>query len=384
MKSTIKLGILVGALCGLNNLNADVPHVFEDGEVIRAEEMNENFASINSEITTIKSDVENNSGSSWSEDYSYSRKDKTPGRDRVTVLGVVYDIMQFDTVSFYDHDLFTIKLPETFNYGYSWSDEYYPRTKDLDSHGSVTVTTGERRNYEDSLGYTDSISGFPANVSVSVNNYHVTDTFNAYSMNRAEFDAATYTEYYFSSTYIRLEYVDANPSENSETPETNTFTCDTDWSDISIEKYWTWDVTTGTSDEDSITSIDDFNSILNACKAAESEAYAIKQRVNKYYAFTRISISAQIALDAHTILYVSYGFDERDYSLSLGTNCGSVDEDSQEAQDCDASVAALARNFSDDFAEEVKLPAKLTREQYVDQLFTLLDHIVISGSDSES
>ena len=106
MKSTIKLGILVGALCGLNNLNADVPHVFEDGEVIRAEEMNENFASINSEITTIKADVENNSGSSWSEDYSYSRKEKTPGRDRVTVLGVVYDIMQFDTVSFYDHDLF--------------------------------------------------------------------------------------------------------------------------------------------------------------------------------------------------------------------------------------------------------------------------------------
>ena len=68
MKSTIKLGLLVGALCGLNNLNADVPHVFEDGEVIRAEEMNENFASINSEITTIKADVENNSGSSWSEE----------------------------------------------------------------------------------------------------------------------------------------------------------------------------------------------------------------------------------------------------------------------------------------------------------------------------
>ena len=379
MKSTIKLGVLVGALCGLNNLNADVPHVFEDGEVIRAEEMNENFASINSEITTIKADVENNSGSSWSEDYSYSRKEKTPGRDRVTVLGVVYDIMQFDTVSFYDHDLFTIKLPKTFNYGYSWSDEYYPRTKDLDSHNSVSVTTRERRNYEDSLGYTHSISGFPANVSVSVNNYHVTDTFNAYKMTRAEFDAATYTEYYFFSDFIRISYVDANPyEENSETPETNWFDCDADWSAVSTETYWKWNVTTGTSDEDSITSIDDFNSILNACKAAESEAYAIKQRVNKYFAYTTIGINAQIALDAHTILSVGYGFDEQDYSLSLGTNCGSFDEESQEAQDCDASVAALDRNFSDDFAEEVKLPAKLTREQYVDQLFTLLDHIVIA------
>lgn len=113
MKATIKLGLVLGALCGLNNLNADVPHVFEDGEVIRAEEMNENFSSINSEITTIKTDVENNSNnkSSWSEDYTYSVKDLTPGRDRVTVLQELYDIMQFDTVSFDDHSSYTIKLP---------------------------------------------------------------------------------------------------------------------------------------------------------------------------------------------------------------------------------------------------------------------------------
>ena len=45
---------------GVYASDSDVHHVFEDGEVIRAGEMNENFSSINSEITTIKTDVENN------------------------------------------------------------------------------------------------------------------------------------------------------------------------------------------------------------------------------------------------------------------------------------------------------------------------------------
>ncbi|RZO18786.1 MAG: hypothetical protein EVB03_09490 [SAR92 clade bacterium] len=384
MKSTIKLGILVGALCGLNNLNADVPHVFEDGEVIRAEEMNENFASINSEITTIKTDVENNSNnnSSWSEDYTYSVKDLTPGRDRVNVLEEIYDIMQFDTVSFNNHSLYTIKLPIVIDDCYQWDDDYYPLCDSLDSHERVSVRTSERRNYQDNHdGFSNTISGYPANISVNVTNSHVTDTFFDSNMTRAEFDSATYTEYYFHSSYIRLEYVDANPAREN---DIETYFCYTDWSDISIEKYWTWDVTTGTSDEDSITSIDDFNSILNACKAAESEKYVINQRVNKYYAFTEISISAQIELDPHTILRVSYDFDEAKFSSALSYDCASYALTDLQKQNCDATVAPFERNFSDDFAEEVKLPAKLTREQYVDQLLTVLDHIVISGSDSES
>ena len=398
MKSTIKLGLLVGALCGLNNLNADVPHVFEDGEVIRAEEMNENFSSINSEITTIKTDVENNSNnnSSWSEDYTYSVKDLTPGRDRVNVLEEIYDIMQFDTVSFNNHSLYTIKLPIVIEDCYQWDDDYYPLCDSLDSHERVSVRTSERRNYQDNHdGFSNTISGYPANISVNVTNSHVTDTFFHQNMTRAEFDAATYTKYRFYLRYnfdtkaydipeIELTYIDANPRGITDPVEVNDWDCATDWTGLTTVTGWTWDVTTGTSDSESITSIDDFNSILDACKTAYSEVMAVTQRVNKYYAFTEISIFAQIELDPHTIFTVSYGFDEAKFSSALSYDCGSSALTDLQKQNCDATVAPFDRNFSDDFAEEVKLPAKLTREQYVDQLFTLLDHIVITGSESES
>lgn len=387
MKSTIKLGILVGALCGLNNLNADVPHVFEDGEVIRAEEMNENFSSINSEITTIKTDVENNSNnnSSWSEDYTYSVKDLTPGRDRVDVLQELYDIMQFDTVSFDDHSSYTIKLPIIINDYYSSNDTYYPNAHALDSHASVSVTTRERRNYQDNHdGFSNTISGYPANITVYVGNTHVTDTLWESSMTRAEFEAATYTDYYFSSTYIRLRYIDANPARTTDPAETNSFNCDTDWTALTTETNWTWDVTTGTSNRESITSIDAFDSILAACKTAHSEVMAVTQRVNKYFAYTTISIYVQIELDPHTILSKSYSFDEANFAATLGYNCSSSVLTDLQKQSCDATVAAFDRNFSDDFNAQVKLPEKLSREDYIKKLFTLLDHIVISGSDGDS
>ena len=394
MKSTIKLGLLVGALCGLNNLNADVPHVFEDGEVIRAEEMNENFSSINSEITTIKTDVENNSNnnSSWSEDYTYSVKDLTPGRDRVTVLGRVYDIMQIDTVSFDDHSLFTIKFPTVFSYNYSWTDDYYPTLKSQDSVNAESLSTYENRNPNQLSYMKETVSGYPASVGISVSTNHVRDTFNGYEMTRAEFDAVAYTEYRFSGSDIYLHYLSAVPRYSEEYWEElgnegpyneDYYSCTTDWSAITTDKYWTWDVTTGTSDEESITSIDDFNSILNACKAAESEAYLIKQRVNKYFAYTTIGISVQIALDAHTFLSLSFGFSAKDYALGV-SNCNRHEDSSAEAQACEATVTPFDRNFSDDYSAQAKLPAKGAREEYIKQLLTLIDHIVISGSESES
>ena len=398
MKATIKLGLVLGALCGLNNLNADVPHVFEDGEVIRAEEMNENFSSINSEITTIKTDVENNSNnnSSWSEDYTYSVKDLTPGRDRVDVLQELYDIMQFDTVSFDDHSSYTIKLPIIINDYYSSNDTYYPNAHALDSHASVSVTTRERRNYQDNHdGFSNTISGYPANITVYVGNTHVTDTLWSNSMTRAEFDAATYTEYYFNYDYnydtnawdipiIGMTYIDANPSYLRDPAETNNWDCGADWTALTTETNWTWDVTTGTSNRESITSIDAFDSILAACKTAHSDLLAPTQRVNKYFAYTTISIYVQIELDPHTILSKSYSFDEANFAATLGYNCDSSALTDLQQQSCDATVAAFDRNFSDDFNAQVKLPEKLSREDYIKKLFTLLDHIVISGSDGDS
>lgn len=387
MKSTIYFTYLLLGLFISTFAWTDVPHIFEDGEIIRAEEMNENFEAIDAELVTIKADVENNSNndSSWSEDYIYDRKDLATGRDRLVVLQKTYDIMQFDTVSFHDHSLFTIKAPIVIQDCYQWDDDYYPKCDELDSHGQATIRTSERRNYEDQhTGFSNRISGFPARVNVNVSNSHSTDTLFDQNMTRNEFDSATYTEYYFSGDFdsIRLRYIDANPSRLIDPPELNTYYCEVDYSSLTDLRYWTWDVTTGTSSNEAITNIDDFETILNSCKAEESENMADTQRVNKYFAYTQISVNAQIELDRHTILYLSYDFDESKYDSTLGKNCNSLSSNA-ERQACDVTVVPFDRNFSDDLNEQVKLPRKLTREEFVKQLFTLFDHVVISGNNSE-
>ena len=385
MKSTIYFTYLLLGLFISGFAWTDVPHIFEDGEIIRAEEMNENFEAIDAELVTIKADVENNSNndSTWSEDYVYDRKELPTGRDRLVVLQKTYDMMQFDTVSFNDHSLFTIKAPVVIENWYSWDDDYYPKSNELDSHAPVTLSTTERRNYDDQhIGFSNRISGYPAKISVVVRNRHSTDTLFESNMTTAEFDSATYTEYYFHNASIRLTYIDANPSYLTDPPETNTYTCDVDFSDITDQIYWTWDVTTGTSNNDAITSIDDFETILNTCKAERSAARADRQRVNKYFAYTQISVQAHIELDRHTILELHYSFDESKYDSTLGKNCNDLSSNA-ERQACDVTVQPFDRNFSDDFNEQVKLPRKLTREEFVDQLFTLFDHVVISGNNSE-
>ena len=390
MKSTIYFTYLLIGLFISAFAWPDVPHIFEDGEIIRAEEMNENFEAIDAELVTIKADVENNSNneSTWSEDYVYDRKELTTGRDRLVVLQKTYDIMQFDTVSFNDHSLFTIKAPVVIDLFYEERNDYYPRADALDIHDPVSVRTFERRNYEDShSGFTNRISGYPAQISVDVYNYHTTDTLFSTRMTRAEFDTATYTSYEFmwggsDNERIQMYYVDSNPAYETDPPETNNYYCYLKWSDLTDITSFTWDVTTGTSNNSAITSIDDFETILNSCKAEESENMADTQRVNKYYAYTHIGVSAKIELDRHTILDLYYGFDESKYNSTLGKNCNSVSSDA-ERQACDVNVQPFDRNFSDDLDEQIKLPRKLTREEFVDQLFTLFDHVVISGKNSE-
>ena len=398
MKSTIYFAYLLIGLFISTFAWTDVPHTFEDGEIIRAEEMNENFGAIDAELVTIKADVENNSNneSTWSEDYVYDRKELATGRDRLVVLQKTYDIMQFDTVSFNDHSLFTVKAPavidiyyEDYYTNYNGEErKYYPRAEILDSHNGTNFGTYERRNYSDNhSGFTSRISGYPANISVSVTNSHRTDTFNNSRLTKTEFDNATYTKYEFrwggtDSETIQLYYVDSNPRYLTDPPETENYYCDLKWSDLIDAYSFTWDVTTGTSNEDAITSIDDVETILNTCKAEESENMEDTQRVNKYFAYTEISVSAQIELDKHTIFSLYYSFDESKYNTTLGKNCSSLSSDADK-QACDVTVQPFDRNFSDDFNEQVKLPRKLTREEFVNQLFTLFDHVVISGNNSE-
>ena len=299
--------------------------------------------------------------------------------------------MQFDTVSFNDHSLFTIKAPAKINIYFEdnyldingESRKWYPNAETLDSHNGHSFGTSEIRDSDSSSGYTNRISGYPARIGVNVANSHRTDTFNNSNMTKIEFDAAEYTQYYFgNSEYINLTYIDANPTYVNDPPLTVQYRCDVDFSNLTDETYWTWDVTNGTSNNDAITSIDDFETILNTCKAAESENMADTQRVNKYFSYTSISVYAQIKLDEHTLFFLNYSFDQSDYNSSLGVNCGSLNNDAEQ-QTCDATVAALDRNFSDDFNEQARLPRKLTREEFVKQLFTLFDHVVISGNNSE-
>ena len=91
---------------------ADVPYVFQEGDTIRADEINENFRHLDTEVGTLSDDVESGANSAGpDEDYTYSQKNLTVGRDKLTVLGRTYDIVEIDTLSFKDHDLFSIKFP---------------------------------------------------------------------------------------------------------------------------------------------------------------------------------------------------------------------------------------------------------------------------------
>ena len=108
---------------------SDVPHVFKDGGVIRAEEINENFSALDQGVSSASQGNENavSRESGRTEDYTYNQKDLATGRRKLTILGEVYDIVQMDTISFKDHALFSIKFPDHAGY---WSDLYYDFDKD--------------------------------------------------------------------------------------------------------------------------------------------------------------------------------------------------------------------------------------------------------------
>ena len=124
-----------------------------------------------------------------------ARKNLTVGRDKLTVLGHSYDIVEIDTLSFKDHDVFSVKFPSIGNYS-----SYYLNSKSLDSVSLSMPVTRERR-YDDKLGYSDRISGYPARVSVSVNQYHRARTINGSEVTESEYDDLKWEkhEFYWST-----------------------------------------------------------------------------------------------------------------------------------------------------------------------------------------
>ena len=121
-------------------IQADVPYVFQEGDTIRANEINENFRHLDTEVGTLSDDVESGANSEGpDEDYTYSQKNLTVGRDKLTVLGHSYDIVEIDTLSFKDHDVFSVKFPSEGDYG------SYLNAKSLDSVSLSMPVTRERR-----------------------------------------------------------------------------------------------------------------------------------------------------------------------------------------------------------------------------------------------
>ena len=117
------------------------------------------FRHLDTEVGTLSDDVESGANSGGpDEDYTYSQKNLTVGRDKLTVLGRTYDIVEIDTLSFKDHDVFSVKFPSKGNYGSN-----YLNAKSLDSvNFSLSMPVTRERRYDDKLGYSDRISGYPA------------------------------------------------------------------------------------------------------------------------------------------------------------------------------------------------------------------------------
>ena len=376
-------------------IQADVPYVFQDGDTIRADEINENFRHLDTEVGTLSDDVESGANSaSPDEVYTYSQKNLTVGRDKVTVLGHSYDIVEIDTLSFKDHDVFSVKFPSKGDYG------SYLNAKSLDSVSLSMPVTRERR-YDDKLGYSDRISGYPARVSVSVNQYHSARTINGGEVTESEYDDLAWEkhEFYWSTdddgVYNQLRlYITAtnpNPRDASEYYQNYTIRCEgLDQARGDFPRSFSWNAATnqafdyydyGDADE-ILTEIPDVNSSLStAIAACIADAKAEKQyewRKRVYNTYMTIGVSAQILLDDATTTSFGFSFDSADYEADLRKSCRTYYLETEDEWNCGAEFAALQRDFSTLIDQQGTLARKPRREEFVQELFTLFDHIVIS------
>ena len=91
-----------------------------------------------------------------------------------------------------------------------------------------------------------------------------------------------------------------------------------------------------------------------------------------------IGVSAQILLDDATTTSFGFSFDSADYEADLRKSCKTYDFETEDDWNCGAEFAALQRDFSTLIDQQGTLARKPRREEFVQELFTLFDHIVIS------
>jgi hypothetical protein len=389
---------LTGALlfCVSGAIQADVPYVFQQGDTIRSDEINENFRHLDSEVGTLSDDVESgaNSAGPADEDYTYNQKNLTVGRDKLTVLSRPYDIVAIDTLSFKDHDLFNVKFPVTRSYPSN------PTGKALDLVSMYLPSTLERR-YDDKISYSDRISGYPASVYVYVSQSHLRPNLNGREVTEAEYDDLEWEKHYFDWSadeegvynQLRLDIyaIHPNPYRASDYSEYYRIDCGSiaqAQGDFPGEFSWNADTNEAYKlgsygDETSILSeIPDVKSglstAIDTCIADSKADRQYKWRKGIYNTYMMINIVVQILLDDATVFNLSFDFDSYTYEADFRKSCQQGNIDTEDGWNCGAEVAALQRDFSSLIDQQNTLARKSRREEFVKELFTLLDHIVIS------
>lgn len=361
---------LTGALlfCVSGAIQADVPYVFQEGDTIRADEINENFRHFDSEVGTLSGDVESGANSAVpDEDYTYNQKNLTVGRDKLTVLGRSYDIVAIDTLSFKDHDLFTIKFPIDF------SIERLPTTREL--------------RYDDQFNYTDRISGYPARISVSVGQAHNQSTINPFELTAAEYDELEWDRHHFhwnSSNELTLTItathrnyrITCSPLVQAQGDFPGNFS----WNAVTNQSYR---ATYYGMEYYILSDIPDVKSSLSTaidtCIADSKADRQDRWRQALYRTTLDLSINVQILLDDATIFSRYFKFDSYTIEADLLNSCKPFGYSFKDGWgSCGAEVAELQRDFSSVIDQQNTLARKSRREEVVKELFTLLDHIVIS------
>jgi len=368
-----------------------VPYVFKDGDTILAKEINENFSHLDSKVSTGSGKVEGGSGDGGSkENYTYSQKSLSVGRDVLTVLNSPYDIVQLDTLSFEDHDLFTLKFPVTNGY------IGLQNRKPLDITMLSLPTISERR-IDSATKYNHNISGYPASVTAFVSQGHTADTANYSSLKEEEFDSMVWEKHEFywigdDDMYMTISGPNPNPSNTSDNAQTFSIACGTPFGRAKLTQPrgdyingFSWNATTNVAykasgygdDEQVLSDIDvvgGLSTIISECIANGRAELQSSWRKNRYNTYMGIYVMAQILLDDSTTTSFVYYLNSSEYEADLRKACA------YNETDCGAEFLPGQRNFSGLVDQRGTLAQKPRREEYVRELFTLFDHIVITES----
>ena len=377
---------LTGALlfCVSGAIQADVPYVFQEGDTIRADEINENFRHFGTEVGSLSESLEESGGKQGSEPYIYSQKDLTVGRSKLTVLGQDYDIVQLDTLSFKDHSLFTVKFPEELRLD---TNRKFAEEKDILDSNPISYGGGrggvfrERRLEENDYKFDRNISGYPAHVYALVTQRHQILTLSGRQPSESEWNEIKWNRHsiWFGTRdgeeYLRLYLYgpDPNPDRSEDDDAYYFFNCnDLEFERGSYPQSFDWFQQTNTFSGLGNSPEPDMAGL--AGPIAECKSRKSNFRKNVYNTYMTIRVNAIVELDDSTLADFDFDFDESRYLDDLRAQC------SGSGEMCTTTFSEGERDFSNTIDQQTALAKKTRREEYIQELFSLFDHIVISNT----